>query len=237
MHAEPRHHRALWLGWPACPNARSSGYCMSLPKLVPTTGLYVRETDMVRRLYAWSMEKISSKAGEKWLALLAFAESTFFPIPVDMLLIPMMLAARERIWRLASIVTAASILGAMSGYLIGAVFFDLVAQPIIDFYGYTEKFNNFSALYKEYGILIIIVAGLTPIPFKVAAIASGAFGVNPLVFFLACFPARAPRFFAEAALFWFIGPSVRTFIERYMGWVMAALIAIGIGGFVALKYI
>ncbi len=192
---------------------------------------------MLRRLYDWAMVKVSGPEGEKWLAVLSFAESSLFPIPVDLLLLPMLLADHMRAWRLALITTAFSVLGALMGYLIGALFFETIARPVLTVYGYMDSFNRFGDYYAEYGLMIVLVAGLTPIPFKVVTIASGVFGLNPVLFGLICIPARAPRFFAEAALFRLFGPGIRGLIERYFNLVMIALVIVGIAGFFALKLI
>ncbi|TNE63223.1 MAG: DedA family protein [Alphaproteobacteria bacterium] len=192
---------------------------------------------MLRRLYDWTMAKVSSPAGERWLAGLSFAESSFFPIPPDFLMIPMILADRRKAWRLATITLIASVLGAMAGYAIGALLYEAVAEPIINFYGYGEKFAAFQQYYADYGILIVLVAGMTPIPFKVITIASGVAGLNPLVFVLSAIPARGSRFFLVAGLLWFFGEPIRTFIEKRLGLVMTAGVLGIIGGFVALKFI
>jgi len=139
---------------------------------------------VLRRLFDWAMDKVSGKEGERWLALLSFAESSFFPLPVDMLLVPMMLANHTRVWRLALVATLASVLGALFGDLIGAFLYETVAEPLIQLYGYTDAFARFEDTYTKYGVLVVLVAGLTPIPFKVATIASGVFGLNPVLFAL-----------------------------------------------------
>lgn len=192
---------------------------------------------MLRKLYDWAIEKVSRPEGEKWLGILSFAEASFFPVPPDVLLMPMIFADRSRAWRLATITTVASIIGAMLGYVVGAFLFDAVAAPLLDFYGYTEKFGAFETYYQEYGVLIILIGGLTPIPFKVIAIASGVFGLNPLLFLATCIPARAPRFFVVAGLLYFFGAPIRRFVEAYLPWVVTAITLIGIGGFLALKWL
>lgn len=192
---------------------------------------------MLRKLYDWTLEKVSGPNGERWLAILSVAEAVFFPVPVDVMLLPMMLADHSRVWRLAFITTVASIVGALIGYLIGAFLYEAVAQPLLAFYGYEEAFQRFNDYYQDYGIAILLVAGLTPIPFKVAAISSGVFGLNPLLFILMCIPARAPRFYVEAALLYYLGPSMKDFIETYLTWIAVALIMIGILGFLVLKWV
>lgn len=192
---------------------------------------------MLRKLYDWTLEKAQSPAGERWLGAISFAESSFFPIPIDIMLIPMILANRLKAWRLATITLITSVLGGVAGYLIGAFLFDIIGQPIIDFYGYGEKFATFQEYYKEYGILIVLVAGFTPLPFKVVTIASGAVGLNPVVFTLVSIPARGARFFLVATLLYIFGEPIKDFIEKRLGLVTSAMMILGILGFIALKFI
>ncbi|WP_417451619.1 YqaA family protein [Kordiimonas sp.] len=192
---------------------------------------------MLKKLYDWTIEKAMSPHAEKWLAGISFAESSFFPIPIDLMMIPMILAQPFKAFRLATITLVASVLGGIAGYLIGAFLFEAIGQPIIDFYGYGEKFTAFQGYYKDYGVLIVLVAGFTPLPFKVVTIASGVVGMNPLVFFLTSVPARGARFYLVAALLWKFGPPIREFIEKRLGLVLTAFMALGIAGFAALKYL
>ena len=192
---------------------------------------------MIRSLYDWAMRRVSGPGGERWLAGLSFAESSFFPIPPDVLLIPMVLAERARAWRLATVTTVASVSGAGLGYLIGAFFYEAVAEPLITLYGYDAKMASFRDLYARYGIALILVGGLTPIPFKVITISSGLAGLNPLVFMAACVPARAPRFFIVAALLWRFGPPIRAFVEKRLVSVITLVTLAVILGFVALRFL
>jgi len=191
----------------------------------------------MQKLYQWTMNKARHRHAVSWLALLSFLESSMFPIPTDIMLIPMILADRAKAWYYASITTISSVLGAVLGYIIGAFFFEVAGQPLIEFYGYQEKFASFEVFYAEWGVLIVLIGGLTPIPFKVITIASGLFGLNPLVFFLSAIAARAPRFFIEAALLWKFGEPINDFIEKRLPWVMTGFILVIIGGFVALKFV
>lgn len=192
---------------------------------------------MIKRLYDWTMEKARSPASEKWLGALSFAESSFFPIPIDIMLIPMILADRLKAWRLATLTLVTSVLGGIAGYAIGALLFETVGRSIIEFYGYTEQYTAFQGLYHEYGILIVLVAGFTPIPFKIVTIASGAVALDPLLFILVSIPARGARFYLVAALLWKFGDPIRTFIEKRLGLVLTAFMVVGIAGFAVLKYI
>jgi len=192
---------------------------------------------VIRKLYDWTIEKAQSPASEKWLGAISFAESSFFPIPIDIMLIPMILADRLKAWRLATITLVTSVLGGVAGYLIGMFLFETIGRPIIEFYGYGPQFEAFRGYYTDYGILIVLVAGFTPIPFKVVTIASGVVGLNPLVFIGASIPARGARFYLVAALLWKFGDPIRDFIEKRLGLVTTAFMVVGILGFVALKYL
>lgn len=192
---------------------------------------------MIRPLYDWMIDKAQRPSSEKWLAAISFAESSFFPIPIDLMLIPMVLANRLKAWRLATITLIFSVLGGIAGYVIGAALFETIGQPIVEFYGYESQFANFQGYYDEWGILIVLVAGFTPIPFKVVTIASGVVAMNPLLFVLTSIPARGARFYLVAGLLWKFGEPIRAFIEERLGLVTSAMMVLGIAGFVVIKYI
>lgn len=183
------------------------------------------------------MAKAAHPQAERWLAGLSFLESSMFPVPTDIMLMPMILADRAKAWRYGIITTIASVLGAVLGYFIGAFLFESIGQSIVDFYGYQSQFEAFKDYYIEYGVLIVLIGGLTPIPFKVITIASGVSGLNPVIFFVSCFAARAPRFMLEAALLWKFGEPIKDFIERRLQWVMVAFVLVVASGFIALKYV
>jgi membrane protein YqaA with SNARE-associated domain len=192
---------------------------------------------MLRGLYDWTMRLARHRRAGWWLATVSFAESSFFPIPPDVILIPMVLADRARAWRVALICTLASVIGGLAGYAIGAALFETVGRPLLDFYGYTDAFSAFTARYNHWGAWIVAGAALTPFPFKVITIASGVSGLDLVVFTVASLLARGLRFFAEAALLWKYGAPIRTFIENHLGKLMTLFFALLIGGFVMLKYI
>jgi membrane protein YqaA with SNARE-associated domain len=171
------------------------------------------------------------------LAAISFAESSFFPIPPDVLLIPMVLAERSKAFLYATICTVASVIGGIAGWLIGAFLFDALAEPILQFYGYADKFEAFAQRYNEYGAWIVFFAGLTPFPYKVITIASGATGLPMPVFLLASVLARGIRFFAVAALLWWLGPPIRDFIERRLGLLFTIFVVMLFGGFVVARYL
>ena len=192
---------------------------------------------MLRRLYDWTMALAADRHAEKALAGVAFAESSFFPIPPDLLLIPMVLAERQKALRYAAVCTIASVIGGIAGYLIGAFLFNELARPILDVYGFAEKFDAFAGWYNDWGAWIVFTAGLTPFPYKVITIASGATGLDFLIFIVASIASRGLRFFVEAGLLYWIGPPIRAFIEKRLGLVFAVFMACLIGGFVAIRYV
>jgi membrane protein YqaA with SNARE-associated domain len=171
------------------------------------------------------------------LAAIAFIESSVFPIPPDVLLIPMVLAARDQAWRYAAICTIGSVLGGMLGYGIGYFLFETAGLPVLDFYGYADQFDSFRERYNEWGAWIVFIAGVTPFPYKVITIASGATQLDPWVFTAASISARGLRFFLVAALLWWVGPPIREFIERRLGLMTVLFCVLLIGGFVVLKYL
>jgi membrane protein YqaA with SNARE-associated domain len=190
---------------------------------------------MLHRLYARTLALAASPRAPLWLAVIAFAESSFFPIPPDVLLVPMALARPERAWRLAAICTVASVIGGALGYYIGYAVFDQFARPVIEFYGYGAKFSAFQAMYAQYGLWVILIKGLTPIPYKIVTIASGAAKFDFLTFMAASIVTRGARFFIVAALLRLFGAQVRDFIERRLTLVTSAVAAGIIGGFLVLR--
>lgn len=190
---------------------------------------------MLRNLYARTLVLAASPRAPWWLAVVAFAEASCFPIPPDALLIPMALARPREAWRFAAICTVASVIGGALGYFIGYAVFDQLAQPLIRFYGYGDRFAAFQALYAQYGLWVILIKGLTPIPYKIVTIASGAAHFNFWLFMAASIATRGMRFFLVAALLRAFGASVRDFIERRLALVTGALAAGVVGGFLLLK--
>ncbi len=192
---------------------------------------------MLRRLYTRVMALAASPNAAWWLALIAFAESSFFPIPPDALLVPMALARPRSAWKFAAICTAASVAGGALGYLIGFAVFDQVARPILNVYGYGAAYAAFQAKFQEYGLWIILIKGLTPIPYKIVTIAAGAARFDFWLFMMASVLTRGARFFLVATLLHFFGDPVREFIEQRLTLVTSALAAGVVGGFLALKFL
>jgi len=189
----------------------------------------------VHGLYDWTMTQATRPYALWTLALVSFVESSIFPIPPDVLLIPMVLAARHRAWLIAGVCTVASVLGGFLGYAIGALLFETLGQPILEFYGYLDKFAEFQARYNEWGAWIVFGAGLTPFPYKVITIASGVTLLDPVTFGIASTLARGLRFFAVAALLWWFGEPIRLFIERNLGWLTVLFFVLLFGGFLVLR--
>lgn len=192
---------------------------------------------MLRRLYDWTMGLAAHPHALGWLAVIAFLESSVFPIPPDILILPMVLAAPSRAWRIVLVSTIASALGGMFGYAIGYFLFETVGHPILDFYGYAEKFETFKEWYREWGGWIVFAGGFSPIPYKVVTIASGTVQLDFWTFTLVSIVSRGGRFLLEAALLWKFGAPIRTFIERWLGWLSLLFVILLIGGFVLIKYL
>ncbi|MFZ2101281.1 MAG: YqaA family protein [Oricola sp.] len=192
---------------------------------------------MIRRLYEWTMELAASPHAERMLAVVAFVESSVFPIPPDVMLIPMVLAERARWIRYALICTAASIAGALLGYGIGMFLYEQVAVPLLEFYGYLDKFDQFRAIFAEWGWWFVIIAGLTPFPYKVITIASGAAGLSLPVFIVASILSRGLRFFIVSGLLFYFGEPIRDFIEKRLGLLFTLFVVLLLGGFAAVRFL
>jgi membrane protein YqaA with SNARE-associated domain len=171
------------------------------------------------------------------LAIISFTESSFFPIPPDVLLIPMVLANRRRAWEYAAICTLASVLGGIAGYAIGALLYDTVGAWVIDLYGYGTQMEAFRQAYAEWGTWIILIKGLTPIPYKIVTITSGFAGYDLFWFIVLSAITRAGRFFLVGWLLHRYGEPVRGFIEKRLELVTAAVAVLFVGGFVVARYI
>jgi membrane protein YqaA with SNARE-associated domain len=186
---------------------------------------------MFRALYDWTLRLAGHRHAIRWLAVISFAESSFFPIPPDALVVPMVLARREQAWLIATVVTVSSVLGGIAGYAIGMFLYDSVGQWLIRLYGMGEGIEAFRATYREWGAAIILIKGFTPIPFKLVTIASGIAGFSFPIFVAASVVTRGLRFFLLAWLLKRYGEPMQAFIERRLtlvGWLFLALLA---GGF------
>ena len=190
---------------------------------------------MLRSAYDWTLAQASKPYALWMLGLVAFVESSVFPIPPDILLIPLVLADKRRAILAALICTAASVVGGFLGYAIGALLFDSLGAPILQFYGYLDKFDVFKGWYNDWGAWIVFMAGLTPFPYKVVTIASGATHLNLGVFAVASLLSRGLRFCAVSLLLWYFGEPIRVFIDKHFGWLSILFFLLLVGGFVALK--
>ncbi|MDP1639607.1 MAG: YqaA family protein [Hyphomicrobium sp.] len=192
---------------------------------------------MMRRLYDWMMGMAGSPRAPWALAIVSFIESSFFPIPPDVMLIPMVLKDRSKAWWYATIATVASVLGGLLGYAIGYFFFEAIGKPILNFYGKEHALDSFIQFVHEYGVEAVIIKGMTPIPFKVVTIAAGVAKMDLLAFVGASIIARAMRFYLVAALLYFFGQPIREFIEHRLMLVTTVFVVVLVGGFVAVKYL
>jgi membrane protein YqaA with SNARE-associated domain len=192
---------------------------------------------MLQAAYDRTLRIAGHRRAMAGLAAVSFAESSVFPIPPDVLIIPMVLADRAKAWRIAFVCTVASVLGGLLGYVIGYALYDTVGQAVLEFYGYTDKFDAFQEFYADWGFWFVMAAGLTPFPYKVITITSGVLVLNPVVFLLASTVSRGLRFTVVSALLWYFGPPIRRFIERNLGWLTVAFFVLLFGGFVLAKYV
>jgi len=191
---------------------------------------------VIRRLYDWTLRIAAHRHARLGLFGLAFAESSIFPLPPDLVLIPMCIAERQKAFLYAAICTLGSVIGGIFAYFVGYFLYDTIGIRILELYGYQEQFNYFQSLYNEYGTWIVLAGGFTPIPYKLITIASGVTHMNIGAFILFSVIGRAGRFFMIAALLWKFGAPIKDFIEKYMGWLTIIFFSLLIGGFIAIKY-
>ncbi len=191
--------------------------------------------EYARKLKAW-VESYAEKPYAEWaLFIIAFTESSFFPIPPDVLLIAMAVTVPTRAFRYALICSAGSVLGGVFGYYIGWAFFETAGQPILEFYGAMGHYEEVQKLYGEHAFWAILAAGITPIPYKVFTIAAGAFNVSLTTLIVASIIGRSARFFAVAALFYFFGAPIKKFIDKYFEILSVVFLVVLVGGFVVVR--
>ena len=192
---------------------------------------------MIKSLYDWTISLAAHPRALWALAFVSFIESSVFPIPPDILMIPMIIAAPSRAWIVALVATVSSVLGGVLGYAIGALLFEGIGQPVLEFYGKADSVESFNQRFNDWGAWAVLVAGVTPFPYKVITIMSGWTGLSLPVFILSSVVARALRFFVLAALLWKFGAPIRTFIEKYLGLLFTAFVVLLLGGFYLLRYL
>jgi membrane protein YqaA with SNARE-associated domain len=192
---------------------------------------------MFHRMYDWTISLAKRPSAPYALGAVSFAESSFFPIPPDVVLAPMALAQPSRAYRYALICTVASVIGGLLGYMIGALFMDTVGNWLISIYGGREKIDSLLALYREYGALLILIKGLTPIPYKFVTIASGMAGYDLFWFVVLSIITRGARFYLVAGLLNKFGGPVKVVMDKHAGLIVAVLLAALIGGFLAIKWL
>jgi membrane protein YqaA with SNARE-associated domain len=191
----------------------------------------------LRKLYDWVLHWADTRYALPALFLLAFAESSFFPVPPDVLLITLALGIPKKSFRYAFICTAGSVLGGILGYIIGLALIDTLGMPILRFYGALDKYEYIQELYMQYDAWAVGLAGFTPIPYKVFTIAAGAFKIDFPVFVMASIAGRAGRFFLVSALIYFFGAQIKTFIDRYFNFLTIIFFVLLVLGFFAVKYL
>jgi len=189
----------------------------------------------LRALKEW-VEGLAAKPSAGWaLFFIAFAESSFFPIPPDVLLIALAVVLPRKSFRYAFICSIGSVLGGMFGYVLGMEFYELIGRPIIQFYGVEHQYHEVQGLYEKNAFLSIAIAGFTPIPYKVFTIAAGAFHIPFLTLVTASVLSRSLRFFLVAALFYWFGPPIKSLIDKYFEWLTLAFLVLLVLGFVVIR--
>ncbi len=192
---------------------------------------------MLKKMYHWVLHWSETPYGAWALFILAFSESSFFPLPPDVLLIALAVGKPEKSMKFAAVCTLGSVLGGMLGYLIGWQFMAAIGERIVGFYGLTDKVDYIEVLYNRYDAWAVGIAGFTPIPYKVFTIAAGAFKISFVVFIVASTVSRSARFFLVGGLIYFFGPGIQAFIDKYFNLLAVVFTVLLVGSFVLLKYI
>ena len=190
-----------------------------------------------RKLYNWTLDKSSKKEAPWFLSIVSFAESSFFPIPPDIILIPMVLAKRTKAFIYASLCTLSSVAGGILGYIIGFLLFNSIGIFLINFYHLGDAVNEFKNYYNTYGAWIVIIAGFTPFPFKVITITSGLFQLNFIIFILCSIISRGARFYLVAGLLYLFGEKIKIFIDKYFNFLTILFFVLLIGSIFMIKLI
>lgn len=193
--------------------------------------------DLTRSIYDHTLNLAAKQNALTWLFIISFIESSFFPIPPDIMIIPMVLATPKEAYKIAGVATIASVLGGYFGYFIGVYGFELIARPLLEFYGYMAQFSKFENYYHEYGAWIVFGAGITPFPYKIITIASGVVHLDLVVFTIASVIARGMRFYLIAWLLKRFGDPMKVFIEKNLNLLSVIFLLLLIGGFAAVKFL
>ena len=193
--------------------------------------------NFLKRTYNWTLEKAQHKNAKWYLSLISFAESSFFPIPPDILLIPMALASKANALFYAFICTLFSVLGGILGYAIGYFFYNSVGIYIVELYHLENSFNIFEDYYKEFGILIVLGAGITPFPYKFITIASGVFGLNIFLFIIVSIIGRGLRFYLIAILLYFFGEKIKLIIDKYFNILTIVFFILLVGSVFIIRFL
>ncbi|MCJ7872235.1 YqaA family protein [Phaeobacter sp. J2-8] len=192
---------------------------------------------MMRHLYTRTLALAEHPHALWFLALVSFVESSVFPIPPDVLMIPMIVARPSRAWLIALVALVSSVLGGLLGYAIGAFFYDSLGQPILAALGKGDAIAEFNTRFNDFGFWAVLVAGITPFPYKVITIMSGWTGMPLMTFLITSIIARGIRFFLVAGLLYYFGAPIRDFIERRLGLALTLFMAVLIGGFLVVKFL
>lgn len=192
---------------------------------------------MIRGLYDWTLSLAAHRYALVALAIVSFAESSFFPIPPDIMLIPMILAAPHRAFLIATVCLVSSVLGGMAGYAIGYFAFEELGRPIFEALGKATAVEDFNTRFNDFGFWPVLIAGLTPFPYKVITIMSGWTGLPIGTFIITSIVARGIRFFLVAGLLYKYGEPIRDFIEKRLGLMFTLFVILLIGGFYALRFL
>jgi membrane protein YqaA with SNARE-associated domain len=194
--------------------------------------------NLFRKLYDWTLEKSKDPKAPWFLAIISFVESSFFPIPPDIILIPMVITKRAKAWLFAFICTISSVLGGVAGYFIGYFFYLTIGEFIIELYSYQNEYSDFKSKYEgEIWLWFVFFAGLTPFPFKIITIASGALKINMISFVAIALVSRGLRFYLVATLLKFFGNYIKEYIDKYFNILTFVFFILLIGGFIFFKYI
>ncbi len=192
---------------------------------------------IIKKLYDWVLHWAETPYAVPALFLLSFSESSFFPVPPDVLLIALAISIPQKSFKYAAICSVASVLGGILGYYIGVYGYETVGKPIVDFYHGQATMDKVNMWYEQYGFWGILIAAVTPIPYKVFTIASGVFKFDFLSFLSASIIGRSFRFFVVAGLIWKFGPVIKKFIDKYFNLLSFAFIVLLVGGFILIKYV